>query len=297
MRDSARQRPIRLLRPSPYRSLTLVIALIVLALLLVVLDQAGMLGTARAQAQTLLTPILRMLRQVGDGVSGVGQGLIEVTQLRDRVAELEAKNSQLEAQNLQVQELQLQLSRLEAQLRIEKERPWQLLGADVSTRTPDGGRRIVMLAAGSQQGVKPGMAVIGKEGGSPPALIGVVENVGPRSSSVLLITDYSSSISAQIYHNDGVISGVVHGQWQLGSRLRLEGVERVEPLAVGDVVVTAGLTARLDASLPRAAILKDIPIGTIEAIQVDGHSQFADIRPYVDPDRVNYAWVLISQDE
>jgi rod shape-determining protein MreC len=297
MRDSARQRPIRLLRPSPYRSLTLVIALIVLALLLVVLDQAGMLGTARAQAQTLLTPILRMLRQVGDGVSGVGQGLTEVTQLRDRVAELEAKNSQLEAQNLQVQELQLQLSRLEAQLRIEKERPWQLLGADVSTRTPDGGRRIVMLAAGSQQGVKPGMAVIGKEGGSPPALIGVVENVGPRSSSVLLITDYSSSISAQIYHNDGVISGVVHGQWQLGSRLRLEGVERVEPLAVGDVVVTAGLTARLDASLPRAAILKDIPIGTIEAIQVDGHSQFADIRPYVDPDRVSYAWVLISQDE
>jgi len=139
--------------------------------------------------------------------------------------------------------------------------------------------------------------VIGKEGGSPPALIGVVENVGPRSSSVLLITDYSSSISAQIYHNDGVISGVVHGQWQLGSRLRLEGVERVEPLAVGDVVVTAGLTARLDASLPRAAILKDIPIGTIEAIQVDGHSQFADIRPYVDPDRVSYAWVLISQDE
>jgi rod shape-determining protein MreC len=297
MRDSARQRPIRLLRPSPYRSLTLVIALIVLALLLVVLDQAGMLGTARAQAQTLLTPILRMLRQVSDGVSGVGQGLTEVTQLRDRVAELEAKNSQLEAQNLQVQELQLQLSRLEAQLRIEKERPWQLLGADVSTRTPDGGRRIVMLAAGSQQGVKPGMAVIGKEGGSPPALIGVVENVGPRSSSVLLITDYSSSISAQIYHNDGVISGVVQGQWQLGSRLRLEGVERVEPLAVGDVVVTAGLTARLDASLPRAAILKDIPIGTIQTIQVDGHSQFADIRPYVDPDRVSYAWVLISQDE
>jgi rod shape-determining protein MreC len=297
MRDSVRQRPIRLPRPSPYRSLTLVVALIVVALLLLVLDQAGMLGSARAQAQSLLSPVLNMLRQVGDGVGGVGQGLTEVTQLRDRVAALEAENSQLKAQNLQVQELQLQLSRLEAQLRIEKERPWRLLGADVSARTPDGGRRVVMLAAGSQQGVKPGMAVIGKEGGSPPALIGVVENVGPRSSSVLLITDYSSSVSAQAYHSDGTVSGVVQGQWQVGSRLRLEGVDRVEPLVAGDAVVTAGLTAQLDAQLPRAAILKDIPIGTIETVQVDGHSQYADVRPYVDPDRVSFAWVLLSQDE
>ncbi len=297
MRDSLRNRPIKLPRSSPYRSLTLVVALVLLALLLLVLDQAGMLGTTRTQIQSMLTPVMRMLRQVGDGVSGVGQGLTEVTQLRDRVAVLEAENSQLKAGNLQLQELQLQLARLEAQLRIEKERPWKLLGADVSARTPDGGRRVMLLAVGSQQGVKTGMAVLGKEGSSPPSLIGVVENVGPRSSSVLLITDFSSAVSAQVYHKDLIISGVVQGQWQVGSRLKLEGVERAESLLVGDVVVTAGLTARMDVSLPRAAIPKDIPVGTIEMIQVDGHSQRADVRPYVDPDRVSYAWVLLSQDE
>jgi rod shape-determining protein MreC len=297
MRDSIRHRPIKLPRSSPYRSLTLVVALVLLALLLLALDQAGMLGPARAQVQTWLTPIMRTMRQVGDGVNGVGQGLTEVQQLRDKVTALEAANSQLAAQNIQIQELQLELSRLQAQLRIEKERPWKLLGADVSARTPDGGRRVVMLAAGSQQGVKPGMAVIGKEGGSPPALIGVVENVGPRSASVLLITDFSSSISAQVYHSSAIASGVVQGQWQVGSRLQLKGVDRAEPLAAGDVVVTAGLTARLDTGLPRAAILKDIPIGVVEQIQIDGHSQTADIRPYVDPDRVSYAWVLLSPDE
>ena len=297
MRDSLRHRPIKLPRSSPYRSLTLVVALVLLAMLLLVLDQAGMLGAVRPQIQSLLTPAMRLLRQAGDGVSGVGQGLTEVGQLRDRVAALEAENSQLKADNLRLQELQLQLARLEAQLRIEKERPWKLLGADVSARTPDGGRRVVLLAVGSQQGVKPGMAVLGKEGSSPPALIGVVENVGPRSSSVLLITDFSSAVSAQVYHKDLISSGVVQGQWQVGSRLKLEGVERAEPLVVGDVVVTAGLTARMDVSLPRAAIPKDIPIGTIETIQVDGHSQRADVRPYVDPDRVSYAWVLLSQDE
>jgi rod shape-determining protein MreC len=113
----------------------------------------------------------------------------------------------------------------------------------------------------------------------------------------LLITDFSSSISAQVYHDTGVTTGVVQGQWQVGSRLKLEQVERTQPLAQHDVVFTAGLTAQLDTELPRAAILKNIPIGTVEQIEVDGHNLLADVQPFVDPDRVNYVWVLTSQDE
>jgi rod shape-determining protein MreC len=297
MRDSVRNRPIKLPRSSPHRSLTLVIALLVLALLLLVLDQASMLGPLRAQAETVLSPAMRILSQVRNSVSGVGQGLSDVQQLRARVAALEQENSQLKSDIIQIQELKLKVARLEQQLRIEKEHPWKLLGADVAASSPDSGRRVVFLAAGGEQGVKPGMAVLGQEGSSPPALIGVVENVGPRSASVLLITDFSSTVSAQIYHSGGVTGGVVQGQWQRGSRLRLEEVDRSERLAVGDVVVTAGLTARLNLELPRSAILKDVPIGTVEAIQADGHSQIADLRPFVDPDRVHYAWILLSQDE
>ena len=297
MRDSARNRSIKLPRPAPYRSLTLVVTFLVAALLLVVLDQGGMLGTTRARIQTWLSPIMGVMRQAGDGVSGVGQSLSEVQQLRDRVTALEQENSRLKADNIQIQELKLELARLKTQLRIEQSRSWQLLGADVSARTPDGGRRVMLLSVGSERGVKPGMAVLGQEGSSPPALIGVVENVGPRSASVLLVTDFSSSVSAQVYHDGGVTTGVVQGQWQVGSRLKLEQVERTQPLAQNDVVFTAGLTAQLDTELPRAAILKDIPIGTVEQIQVDGHNLLADVRPFVDPDRVSYAWVLVSQGE
>jgi rod shape-determining protein MreC len=295
MRDSLRNRPVKLPRSSPYRSLTLVIAALVTALLLLVLDQAGMLGPVRAQAQTWLSPALSLLRQVGDRVSGVGRGLSDAQQLRAQVVALEEENSQLKADNIQIKALQLKIARLETQLRIEQERSWQLLGADMTASTPDAGRRVVFLAAGSEQGVKPGMAVIGKEGGSPPALIGVVENVGPRSASVLLITDYSSAISVQIYRGDGVTRGVVQGQWQRGSRLKLRDVDRADPLHVGDTVVTAGLTARFDLDLPRAAIVKDIPIGTVESIQAEGRGEIADLRPFVDPDRVSYVWVLLSQ--
>lgn len=297
MRDSARNRSMRLPRSSPYRSLTLVVALIVLAVLLLTLDQGGLLGSFRSQVQTLLTPLLTPLRRAGDSLSGVGGSLGDVQQLRDRVAQLEQANSRLSAENIQVQELKLRLAQLETQLRIEQERPWQLLGADVSARSPDGGRRLLMLNAGADRGVKPGMAVLGQEGGSPPALIGVVETVGPRSASVLLITDYNSSVSAQVYHQGVIATGVVQGQWQVGSRLKLESIDRAQPLVDGDVVFTAGLTAQFDAELPRAAILKDIPIGTVEQIQVDGHNQSAGVRPFVDPERVTHAWVLLSHDE
>lgn len=297
MRDSFRNRPLRLPRSSPYRSLRLVSAIFVVVLLLLVLDQANMLGPLRAQVQTLLAPTLRTLRSVGDSVNGVSQSLSEVQQLRDRNSALESENSQLKTENIQVEALKLRLARLEAQLRIEQEHPWKLLGADVSARSPDSGRRLIILSAGSEQGVKPGMAVLGREGSSPAALIGVVENVGPRSASVLLVTDFSSSVSAQIYHSSGIATGIVQGQWQVGSRLRLEAIDRAEPLRVGDPVFTAGLSAQLDADLTRAAIVKGVPIGTVESLQIDGHNQVADIRPFVDPDRASYVWVLLSQDE
>jgi rod shape-determining protein MreC len=297
MRDSLRNRPIKISRASPYRSLTLIVAMLVLALLLLVLDQAGMLGQLRAQAQTLLSPALQVLRRAGDSVSGIGQGLSDVQQLRAQVDALQQENSQLKAQNLRVQELELENARLREQVRLEQEHPWKLLGAELTATTPDAGRRVVFLAAGSDQGVKPGMAVIGREGSSPPTLIGVIETVGPRSASVLLITDYSSVISVQVYRSGGVTRGIVQGQWQRGSRLKLREVDRAEPLAVGDIVKTAGLTADLDLDLPRAAIVKDIPIGTVETIETDGHSQVAELRPFVDPDRISYAWVLLNQDE
>jgi rod shape-determining protein MreC len=297
MRDSARNRPIRLPRPAPYRSFTLVVALIVLALLLLIIDQAGMLGTLRSRVASLLSPALQSISRVGQSVSGVGQGLSDLQQLRDQVQTLEEENSKLKAEALASLPLEQENARLREQLGIQQQSPWKLLGADVSTRTPDDGRRVLLLAVGEEQGVKPGMAVIARDGSSPAALIGVVEQVGPRAASVLLITDFASSVSALVYHSGDTAEGIVEGRWQRGSRLWLGQVDRAMSLTSGDVVVTAGLTARLDTDLPRAAIPKGVPIGTVEQAQADGHSQTAELRPFVDPDRIRFAWVILDPDD
>jgi rod shape-determining protein MreC len=279
---------------SQRRSPVIVIALLIAAMLLVALDQAGMLGDLRVRATSLISPALTFTHSIGTTISdGLGQ-IRSPSQAEAELAALREENSKIKAENLRVQELQLEITRLRQQLRIESEKPWHLLGSGISSLTLDVGRHQILLAVGSEQGVKPGMAVIAREGSNPAALIGVVEDVGPHSASVLLITDFNSAISARIYRSDRVVDGVAQGQWQRGSRLRLEEIARDEPIATGDIVVTAGLSAMFQAGLPRAAIPANIPIGTVDQVQPTGHTQQAELQPFVDPDRVRYAWVILS---
>lgn len=290
-----RDRPYRLSQPAR-RSPLLVILLVLTAAAILAADQAGLLGPLRTHAQTLISPVLGRLRGVGDWISSL-RLLNDDPALRAENEALRAEIADLKARLIEAEAVKFENARLREQVRIEQAYPWQLLGADVLALTPDTGRRLVLIAAGADQGVQPGMAVIAREGSNPPALIGVVETVGPQTASVLLITDYSSAVSAQVYHETDVTRGVVQGQWQRGSRLLLHSVPRDAPLTVGNTVVTAGLSAELAINLPRAFVPPNVPVGVIETLQETGRERIASVRPFVDPDRVRYAWVILTSDE
>ncbi len=286
-----RDRSIR----SPRGGIALLLALTLAAALLLGLNRAGMLQPLRERASFVLAPLLVAGQRAGSAAGSLGGG--DSAALKQRIADLEAENSALKTSGVRLQQLELENTRLREQVRIEKEQPWKLLGADIAARAPDNGRRLITLAVGTAQHVKVGMAVIARDGSSPPALIGVVTEVTTTSSAVLLITDYASAVSAQIFHQGGALDGIVQGQWQRGSRLTLEEVQRNAELAAGDAVVTAGLSAKLDSNLARAAIPPNVPIGQIEQVRADGRNRIADLIPFVDPDRINYVWVILSADE
>lgn len=294
MRDSARNRSLRFGRSSSPRPRALVGLLIVVALLLVLLDAAGSLAPLRAQAVGWLSPALAAVSGLGQHLGGLDLG--ESQQQRDELEQLRRRVSELEAERIKSEAALLENVQLRKELKIEQERPWQLLGASVAARSPDAGRHTLLLTVGAEQGVAPGMAVIGQDGASPPALIGVVESVQARSASVLLITDYGSTISARVFHTGMVSDGVIQGQWQRGAWLRLDQIERSVKLEPGDTVTTAGLTGQLGLDLPRSAIPQNVPIGTVAAVRQEGHTQSADVLPYVDPSQVRYAWVILGVD-
>lgn len=302
MRDYLDDRPIKLRRdrigsPASGRPFLLAVGLVVIVVALLVLDRQGMLGPARGIAQQALAPIAQRLTAARDTVADFVSAPRSQDALQARIAELEAQNASLQAEVLRREQAQIENVSLRQQLQIEQAQPWRLLGAEVTVRSPDAGRRVITIARGSNDGVQVGMAVIGQSPGGPAALVGIVEAVGPRSADVLLITDFGSQISARALHETSAALGLVAGQWQRGSRLRLEQVDRASPLAPGDPVVTAGLTSQLGAPLDLAAVPPNVPIGTVETVEAVGQQQMAALRPFVDPDQVRYVWVILSQDD
>lgn len=93
-------------------------------------------------------------------------------------------------------------------------------------------RRFATIGAGSNQGVRPGMAV-----SSPLGLVGRVVEVGRGSARVMLITSTESSIPVR-RAVDGV-QAYANGQGDGTLRVRL-AVTGLNPLKPGDAIVTTG---------------------------------------------------------
>lgn len=300
MRDHLDERPIKLRRdrshtPASGRPLVLALILALCAGLLIIIDRQGMLGPARGLGQQALAPIAQRLTALRDGAADMLARPSSETALREQISLLQRENAELKAELIRREQAQIENVFLRQELAIERDRPWSLLGAEVTVRSPDAGRRVLTIAQGSNTGVRVGMAVIGQDPGGPPALVGIVEAVGPQTADVLLITDFGSQISARALHETNSALGIVQGQWQRGSRLRLEQIDRTAALSPGDPVVTAGLTGALGLPLDLAAVPADIPIGSIDSITLDGQQQSAELRPFVDPDQVRYVWVILNQ--
>ncbi len=299
MRDYLDDRPIKLRRErlaASRRPFALALLLGLVALALLFLDQRGTLPV-RGVLQQGLSPVAQQLTNLRDGIAGVWSGISDVQNLRAENEALQRQVSKLQADLIAAEQDTLELARLRQQLAIQEGRPWQLLGAEVAIRSPDAGRRVITIARGSQDGVAPGMAVVGQTGSGPAALVGIVEEVGARTADVLLITDFGSRVSARVLHDGTAALGLVQGQWQRGSRLRLEQIEREATLASGDVVVSAGLSRMLNVPLAMSAVPADIPIGSVETVGSDGHWQVAELRPFADPDEVRYVWVILGETE
>ncbi len=277
------------------RRISLILALLLFALALLVLDEQGLLDPVKGRAQRLLQPITQSLTQTRITVGNVVGSLTPGSAMQQEIDELKRALSAEREKNIQLQALVYENRQLKQQLQIEQTYGWDTVEAVVVQGSTDVGQRMIRINRGKVDGIAAGMAVVSKEGGSPAALIGVVDNVYAQTAEVRLIIDYGSTISARTAGTETPADGLVTGQWQVGSRLKLTGVSREVPLQVGQYVVTAGLSQASATDTPIAQVPKDVPIGTILATAHSGQSQTAEVQPFVDPDRVRNVWVISGQ--
>jgi len=128
----------------------------------------------------------------------------------------------------------------------------------------------MILSAGSREGVRKGQAVITGAG-----LIGRVQEVGLRSSRLLLLADLNSRVPVVI--ESSRVRGVVAGT--NGETLRLVHLPPDVVAAPGDRIVTSG---------HGGALPPGIPVGIVAAVGEAG----IEVEPFVDPARLEVVQVL-----
>jgi rod shape-determining protein MreC len=134
-----------------------------------------------------------------------------------------------------------------------------------------GSRRFATLAAGSGEGVGPGMPVRAADG-----LIGRVAEAGGHAARVILITDGGSSVPLRVVRTGEPAMAEGRGEGTLEVHATVPGAQHFRR---GDLLVTSGVGGVFPA---------DVPVAVVTTIS----GEIARARPLADPDKLDFAIVL-----
>lgn len=218
-----------------------------------------------------------VVRFVGGAISSVRNAFTAESQNRQlerEVSTLEARLTKLQVAAGQNKQLR-QLLKLRDSLASADGRT---LAAPVVGRTPVNWLDQMVIAAGSQQGVKDGDPVLASGG-----LVGRVISVGPMSSTVMLLPDPESAIGAMVVRSRD--AGVLLGNGE-AAVMTLQFFSSGASVRPGDLIVTSGL----DGIMP-----KGLPLGRVVSVSQGefGLVREARVAPLADLNRLEDVLVLI----
>lgn len=250
----------------------------------------GVLHGIQRGAQTVLSPIeagaSRALKPVRDLFGWTG----DVFDAKEENKKLEADLADARRQLALSQTAMRDNEQLRAMVGLTRREGFpqgtRPVTARVIARSPTVWYSSLQINKGSGDGIKVDQPVVTGQG-----LVGKVTSVAGGTSTVTLITDASSAVSAQIVP-DGA-SGVVKPAIGNPDDLRLEFLQKGKAVRKGQTVVTSGFrSAKLESLFPRG-----IPIGRVKRVETDELElyQLVHIQPFPDLRRMDYVQVLTSR--
>jgi rod shape-determining protein MreC len=253
-----------------------------------------LLASSTEPAQTLqqvttraLDPVRGAISATGEGVAGLFGAIGEIDRLRSENDRLRSELAGAEQRITELTEAARENDELRDLLGIGEALDMELLPVRIISRDPSNLVWEVGIDAGTDHGVEVGMPVVGNADGAG-ALAGTVMEVTADTARVRFIVDSRSVVIAVDQASRAL--GEVRGQ--PGGQLVMVNVPVTEALAVGDAVVSAGLTLGEEASRYPGGLL----IGRIQAIEPDPNAltQTAFVRPAVDLASVERLLVVLE---
>jgi rod shape-determining protein MreC len=253
-----------------------------------------LLASSTEPARTLQHVTTRALDPVRGAISGVGQGVAglfgaigEIDRLRSENDRLRRDLSGAEQRIAELTEASRENTELRQMLGIGEALEMELLPVRIISRDPSNLTWEAGVDAGTDHGIEVGMPVVGNADGAG-ALAGTVVAVTDDTARVRFVVDTRSVVIAVDQASRAL--GEVRGQ--PGGQLIMVNVPVTETLAVGDTVVSAGLTFGEEASRYPGGLL----IGRIEAVEPDPNAltQTAFVRPALDVRSVERLLVVLE---
>lgn len=265
-------------RPGDVAGVLRLLAYLVLAVVLMVLDHRGQwLRAVRGQAEVAVQP----LWWLAGLPSRLGTGLREDAALRTQLARdnrvLRSALLISGARNARLQTAAAENQRLRGLLGSAERRRLDVQLASILDIDLDPTRQRLVLDAGSGSGVRVGQAVIDAGG-----LMGQVIATAPATATVLLITDPDHAVPAVVARSG--VRLVVYGSGR-SDLLYVSDVPLSADVRAGDLLLTSGLGARFPAGFA---------VGTLGVLVPDDSRAFllADVTPAAQLDRGRDVLVL-----
>ncbi len=223
---------------------------------LVLLGRVGGLRPVTSVIDYTTAPVRGLVRSIGHGLSGVFTSIGNISHLQAENAKLKGEVTSLKQQLAADTEVAQQNKLLRQQLQVGEAPSQKLVAADVIGYQPDNFRQFITLSKGSNDGLKPGMAVI-----SNGVLVGTLSQVGRTTAQVFVVTDPSFKTNGidQTSRANGTVQG------QLGAGLIMNNIAQGDSVKPGDTIVTSGLGG----SMP-----KGIVIGQVESVNQSDNEVF-----------------------
>lgn len=254
------------------------VALVLASGLLMLADwRLGALAPARAVLADAAVPVY-WLTTVPERLFG---WFTEVFATRDRLLEenrtLRAEALVLRARTQRLAALAAENVRLRELLNSTALLDERVLVAEIIGVSPDISSQTVVIDKGSAQGLEVGQAVVDAYG-----LFGQIIEVSRFSSRVLLVTDATHAVPAQVLRNGARV--IVEGDGRPDA-LDVDLVAPTMDLHPGDLLVTSGLGGRFPGGYP---------VGVVESVTNDAGRTFSVVlaRPSAQLDRSRHVLVV-----
>jgi len=210
---------------------------------------------------TAVTPVETAVHSSSVKVRGAWGNYINLFHTRQQDAQLKQEVARLREEEASFAEDAQQGRRLQKLLGFKESYVTSTVAAQVIGTSGSERSHVVYLDKGSEDGLKPEMAVI-----TPDGVVGKIRDVFPHTSQLLLISDPSSGAGVILATTRirGIVKGTATG------RVEIDNLTADSRIKVGEPVVTSGG----DLVFPRG-----LPVGEIESIAPDPlHQPYTAIR-------------------